>query len=443
MIRDLIPVVSCLGDDSGGGIFAIAGGEAHQIDALSTTGITAADGKFARVLWNEELGAELLVYDERGVLRYSRIDEAAEPHDLAWDGRELLLVSTATNSLLWIDQGGQVVKEWTAPGEGDSWHLNSVLVDRGALYVCAFGEYSEHRGWDNPSRAGAGFVMDLATRRKTIAGLSAPHHPRLSGEAWLVCNSGKRELLEVDAKTGEIRRSKPLGGWTRGLALTPEAVLVGLSASRQDAESGTNAVLVVLGRESWEVIDEIPLPAREIYDVALVTPAQVDALRRGFRTNRRRIAEHNQLMMFEEAGIAPHRLWAVADPLPPAACRVGISAEPVIRAAVREVIRVDSDVTNLGGAFLVSAPPNPVHASYRWRDPASGEALDESEPLRTPLPATLPPGESARVQFRVQAPDEPGTWELHLTLVQELVTWFDDVDPTNGFSCTVEVTELV
>jgi hypothetical protein len=98
-----------------------------------------------------------------------------------------------------------------------------------------------------------------------------------------------------------------------------------------------NAVLTILARDSWDVIDEIPLPAREIYDVALATPAQVDELRRGFRTNRRRI-----------------------------------------------------------------------HANG-----AKGSGTTHAR-----------------------------AWQLCLTLVQELVAWFDDLNPANEFSCTVEVMEL-
>jgi hypothetical protein len=160
MKRELIPIASCLGDDSGGGIFAIAGGEAQQIDSLSTTGIAIAEDKLARVLWNEDQGAELLVYDGRGVLRYSRVDEAAEPHDLAWDGKNLLLVSTATNSLLWIDGAGQVVRAWAAAGEGEAWHLNSVLVDRGGTTSARSASTSSiERGTAEPRLAG--FMMDL------------------------------------------------------------------------------------------------------------------------------------------------------------------------------------------------------------------------------------------------------------------------------------------
>ena len=36
------------------------------------------------------------------------------------------------------------------------------------------------------------------------------------------------------------------------------------------------------------------------------------------------------------------------------------------------------------------------------------------------------------VEGRVNAPWVPGDYELRISPVQELVAWFDDIDPANG-----------
>jgi hypothetical protein len=92
-------------------------------------------------------------------------------------------------------------------------------------------------------------------------------------------------------------------------------------------------------------------------------------------------------------------------------------------------------VTNEGNATLVSAPPNPVHVSYQWRDPASGELRLEG--MRTTLTKPLAPGETAEVTLRLLTPWQPGEYLLLITPVQELVAWFADVDPANALELSV------
>ena len=43
------------------------------------------------------------------------------------------------------------------------------------------------------------------------------------------------------------------------------------------------------------------------------------------------------------------------------------------------------------------------------------------------------------LQASVSAPWEPGRYELRISPVQELVAWFDDVDPANGARFEVEL----
>jgi len=99
-------LISCLGEQTGGGLFAYDGGVIEQLDTLSSTGLAVAEQQFGRLLWSSgEAGSpgELLVYDEVGVMRYVRIDDLREPHDLAWDGSSFVAVSTMSNSVVWLN----------------------------------------------------------------------------------------------------------------------------------------------------------------------------------------------------------------------------------------------------------------------------------------------------------------------------------------------------
>jgi len=124
-------VISCAGDgDTGGGLCIFDGNRIETVDRVSTAGLCLADDRFFRLLRTPLCtgSGEMLVYDQRGVKQYLRIDELSDSHTLTWDGRHLVVASTGTNSLLWISLDGEVVRRWRAPGEDDSWHLNDLTM---------------------------------------------------------------------------------------------------------------------------------------------------------------------------------------------------------------------------------------------------------------------------------------------------------------------------
>jgi hypothetical protein len=429
--RGLVLAVSGLGDkDSGGGLF-LFDGEVERIDWLSTTGLHAADGLFFRLLW----GPDLLVYDERGVVRYLRLDELVDPHDLALDGGEIVVVSTGRNEILRYALSGELVERWTPGGDGDAWHLNSLLRADGKLFCSGFGKFAVDRAWAEPgARDGAGVVVEVGSGETVLSGLTAPHNPCKLDDAWLVCNSGTQDVLELDTE-GTMQRRAGLGGWTRGLALVGESLVVGVSAHRQSKATSATAELAVLDRGSFAERQRITLPCREIYDLVLLPAAFCEGLRRGLRTNGRVEGELVQASMFESVGVEPVRLWATGDALPPEAMRsrVTVDVSRSLRAGARELLTCV--VHNDGGAILTSSPPNPVSLSYRWFD-RSG-AVSEGE--RVPLPRPLPPGSPVPIDLPLAVPLDSGRYRLCVSLVQEHVAWFDEIDPRNGSSGAVEV----
>jgi hypothetical protein len=140
----------------------------------------------------------------------------------------------------------------------------------------AFGRFDRHREWAEVNSIGTGFVMNVATGRQVVNGLSSPHHPRLVDGEWIVCNSGTGELLRIGAN-GEIAAQVLLAGWARGLAVLDRALLVGESRGR-DEPAGAEATVATVDRASWEVVDRFTVPVREIYDVVLAPAALIGAL---------------------------------------------------------------------------------------------------------------------------------------------------------------------
>lgn len=96
-------------------------------------------------------------------------------------------------------------------------------------------------------------------------------------------------------------------------------------------------------------------------------------------------------------------------------------------------------VKNESGCDLASYPPYPVHLSYHWQSVPDGETVvfdgDRSlllQPLTTHSTGTY--------GFSVLSPKSPGEYVLRITLVQEMVFWFDQVAGHEYDECIVRVT---
>jgi acetolactate synthase-1/2/3 large subunit len=438
---DNIILISGAGDGTtGGGLCAFDGESVKVIDRVSTAGITVFEGRLARLLRTPYAtgGGEILLYDSRGVSQYFRIDHLSDAHYMAWDGQNLIVSSTGTNSLVWITLSGNIVHEWRAPGEGDSWHLNDVCFYKDNVYASAFGRYANYRGYKDHLDEGDGFIFDVASGHVVASGFRAPHSPRWFDGAWTVCDSLRQAVVQIDGESGSERRRAKLKAFTRGLAITDDYLVVGESAHRK-AGGELSGSLAILRRADLGFVFRLELPFPEVAEVAVAPRSLLHATRTGFRTNLLRISESDQLQMFRDVGLEPKRLWGVSDPLTAAQCRVTIDAAIPTSFVSGQLMRVKCTVTNLGDGFMNSQLPHPVHVSYRWSAIPGSPPPPHVEGLRTKLPGTLPPCSSMEFDVEVLPPEMEGRFELMMTLVQEGVAWFHDIDVTNGCSAVVDV----
>jgi|GEM_PF-1023641 len=127
-----------------------------------------------------------------------------------------------------------------------------------------------------------------------------------------------------------------------------------------------------------------------------------------------------------------------SDPLPLRSLRAAIEADVPRNMHAGETTVVRCAVTNRGDAAYLSAPPNPIELCYRWYD-AGNAAVGAGAWLHTPLPQPLSPGKRLSMVARIAAPPTPGTYTLAVTLLQEDVAWFDDLDPASGVRSIVDV----
>ncbi|MDH2426546.1 DUF4915 domain-containing protein [Sphaerisporangium sp. TRM90804] len=423
----------------GGGLFAI-NGSVEEIDRVSSTGLTTADGMLFRCLWSAEGSpAELVAYDATGVRRYHRLDDVSTPHDiLVVDGR-VLVVATTQNEVQCVAPDGEIVWRWRAPGEVDSWHLNSLALAGDQVVVCGFGPFLRRRGWDESGKPTTGRVVSLETGEPVLQGLRAPHNPWYGDGHWLVCDSAAGDLVEISDDTRQETRRLGMPGWPRGLAVTDDHLFIGVSPHRHMATSVETAGVAVVDRAEWRVVGLVELPAREVYALALAPSPLADGARQGFDANHTRAHEQGQRQMFDRLGHRPNRLWALGDPLAREDCRARVTvAEPVAGEVEAEsLLTVECLVRNTGAGLLTPAPPYPVRVLHRWYDLDGREVV--TQPIKAALPRSLPPEAVARVPVRARVPAEAGDYRLRVTLLQDGGVPFDELDE----SCAADIAVTV
>ena len=426
-------LISGYDNEGSGGLFTFDGSELGQIDGLSSMGLAVGDGRVARLLRapvDVDSATELVVYDRTGVLEYRRIDDIVDPHDVALRDGSWIIVSSANNSVTTVSPDGRRDVMWQPSTVIDSWHPNCVAVVDDQVWVTAFGRFDDSRGWAGDVSRGAGFLRNLSTGEE-IGGLSHPHSPRWAGGTWTLCNSQEGTVVTWDPAAARWDRRVELERYPRGLVVDDRMLYVGESANRGNPEERASLAVV----EGDRVVDRLPLPAREVYDVVVAPVAALDGLRRGFNTNPHRVAAAVADDLLGSVG-ARELFAGIGYPVDTSATETRVSCRPPPTVARSEVVPLDVDVTNLSGASLASVPPYPVCLSYRWRD-ADGV---ETDGPRTMLGRVLFQDDAASYTIDLEAPATPGVYQLVVCLVQEGFVWFDGIGPSNATFATVTVT---
>ena len=92
---------------------------------------------------------------------------------------------------------------------------------------------------------------------------------------------------------------------------------------------------------------------------------------------------------------------------------------------VKEVVEIPVNVKNISNETWPAANgANSVFLSYHWLDRTGKMIVKEGN--RTILPNDIAPGSLVKMQAKVTAPDQPGSYILQFTMLQELVAWFHE-----------------
>lgn len=253
-----------------GGVFMLGDGRVTRLSSMDGTGMVMLPTRILRALQDTESGW-IASYGAAGYRRIELPGGAHDIHDLLAVGDRLFVACTEFNGVVELDEDFREVARWTFPGEPDSVHLNSLCFHEGRLLASLFGDFSAHRGYKGAT-TGRGEVRDVVSGETVVSGLSQPHSLGVIDGDLVLCNSESGEILFH--RDGALVRRIEIGGYVRGLASGAECLYVGVSRSRnvQTGADGVEATaeVVMVAKVDGRVIQRVPVPAREIYDIRIL-----------------------------------------------------------------------------------------------------------------------------------------------------------------------------
>jgi len=173
-----------------------------------------------------------------------------EIHEMAWGSgspADLWFINTRFSCLCTLDRWHSFVPVWRPPfisklAPEDRCHLNGLCMvpvpgeatASSPGFVTALGETDAPDGWRANKKDG-GILIELATGRIILRGLSMPHSPRWhQGKLWLL-ESGKGGIGWIDPWSHHYVSLAKLPGFTRGLDFFGDLAFIGLSQVRESA----------------------------------------------------------------------------------------------------------------------------------------------------------------------------------------------------------------
>ncbi len=254
-------------------------------------------------------------------------------------------------------------------------------------------------------------IVDIERGETLVTGLSCPHDPLRDGDAWLVCDSRTSRLLRV-ADDGTVLHAADVGGWSRGLLATGDELHVGVSTRRMHGGTGESGAIVTLRRSDLAELRRTPLPADEVFALALVPDRLIAGLEVGFSVN---LARQTPLAP-AATELASARSGRAEEPV--ITMSADVDEQPVLAGRYSQVmVTLRSDEEN---ETLLPTGPAAWRLGARW---TLDDGTTHDEGARALLSAPLLPGDRATCRIHVRAPDRPGRHRLELGLLQELVRW--------------------
>ncbi len=120
---------------------------------------------------------------------------------------------------------------------------------------------------------------------------------------------------------------------------------------------------------------------------------------------------------------------------------ISIKLKSVIQEiTVSEMFWLDVEVTNATKEPIYSCPPFPIRLSYHWVQPDT-QSMVVFDGERSGVFPSVVANSTRPCKMVIIAPGEAGIYALQVTLVQDGVRWFEEVNPSILQELVITVTE--
>ena len=255
-----------------------------QNNNLSSIGIMSARG----ISSNDDFIAiasidSIKIYNKKtGVFAGTINSYSPAIHEIKFIENNKIIASDPSNSsLLQLSLGSSSVI-WTVPG------VDSINADYRSLingvctendlpkYVTVLGISNIPNGWRNEAEQSHGALIDVQNNNIVLNNLNFPHSPRIDKDSVWFLNSGLNQVCKWAPGDSDFTVVSTVHGWSRGLLVLDEYLLVGVSQGR--ASSMSNVIsdhldepgIAVINKSTGEQLEFESIDVQEIFDMLIV-----------------------------------------------------------------------------------------------------------------------------------------------------------------------------
>jgi uncharacterized protein (TIGR03032 family) len=228
----------------------------------------------------------IIFYDKATGLKNATLSVSSQSsHEIEFGSNNDIIVCESPESNLVNYTLGSSSVVWNVPGvdlnttDSRSW-LNGVCTASGIpQYVTVLGISNVANGWRDEALASRGALINVQTNEIVLHNLLFPHTPTIDGNDIWFLNSGLNQVCKWTVGGSDFTVVSTLHGWTRGIVILDQHIIVGVSQGRMSAfpnvisDPLAEPGIAILNKMTGEQLEFESLDVQEIFDLIITDKA--------------------------------------------------------------------------------------------------------------------------------------------------------------------------